>query len=478
MGKQRLSEKFLKALSIFGSLEALKMICSIVRTKLVALWIGTAGVGVISLYNSTLDTLKSVCFLNMRSSCIPAIASESDEDRRNEISRYVDSFGMIVGTASTILVILLSPLLSLLSFGSLDYTWGFALLAPTMLASAVIDAKQSILQGLGKLRVLAVTSLYAVIASTVVAIPLFYFFRMAAIVPVLIVFPVFGVLFIVMHPQAKLQSAPHNREMFRAVVRTLVQLGSFLTIGVAIGFAADYALRIYLERVGDIETVGLFQAGYTIVKSYVGLFFTAVAIEFFPRLSTTISRRSYTSVIVSHEIFISLLILTPVMVMFIGLNDILVEMLYSSSFLSVVPYITVAIIASPLRAFSWCCSYVILAKGDGKVYIITESVSAVSLLVFSFIGWHLGGFAGLGWAFVGQFLMFTVATWAVCHVKYKLRISGGVVGLSALSMIMGLTALGLRLYIGWWASLIVLIPAALIILYAARKKKRPALSGR
>lgn len=419
---KKISVAFMKALGMFGSIEALKMLCSVVRNKLVALWIGAAGVGVISLYNATLEFLKSIALLNLRQSAVPAIATASDEGARSHLCRYVDILGLIIGIVATIAVIVFSPLLSWLTFDSYEYSWGFAMLAPTMLASSIGDARTAILQGLGKLRTIAKASLWSSLASTAVAIPLFYFFRMSAIVPVLIVFPVFTALFVLIAPEGRLTTLPFNAELFRSTVKSLIKLGSALAIGLGVGLAADYALRVYLSWQAGVDTVGIFQAGYTIVKSYVGVFFIAITVEFFPRLSATIDRKSYTSLIVAHEVVLSAKILAPLIFIFIILSDYVVSLLYSASFSEAVPYVVAAVLGSFLRAASVCFSYVIIAKGDGKVYIFTESVSAVSLLVFSYFGWRWGGYAGLGWAYVCQYTVFTAVTWAVCRWRYRLRL--------------------------------------------------------
>ena len=57
----------LKAMGLFGGLQVLGIVSSIVRSKLVALWIGPAGVGLFGLYNAALDMLASATQLNLRS---------------------------------------------------------------------------------------------------------------------------------------------------------------------------------------------------------------------------------------------------------------------------------------------------------------------------------------------------------------------------------------------------------------------------
>ena len=474
MGKivtSRNTASVFRALGIFGSLEVMKMLCAVVRTKLVALWIGTAGVGIISLYNSTLDMVKSVALLNMRQSCVPSIAAAAQNpEEQARICHHVDVLGVAVGALTTILFAAFAPLLSLATFGSYSYSWGFALLAPTMFLSSVADARQAVLQGCRRLDVLARATLWAVLAATLLALPLFYFFRIAAIVPVLIIFPVFTAFFLYIVPSHSGQrKLPFDRRLFFATAKSLIRLGSYLTLGVAMGFLADYLLRIYLERVGGIPVVGLFQSGATIIKSYVGLFFTAITMEFFPRLSATISHKRATSLIVAHEIGIALWLLMPVIVIFISFDELVVRLLYSSSFLDIVPYLSIAIIATVLRAVSWCFSYVIVAKGDGRIYLLTEAISAISLLVFSYIGWKNAGFAGLGWAYVGEYLAFTAAVWLVCRLRYGLRIPSGIAALILFATAIGFAALWFKLTFGIWTPLL-LIPIILIVWIVVRRQ--------
>ncbi len=81
MGKRSgLSAMVLKAMGLFGGLQVFGIISSIVRTKLIALWIGPAGVGLFGLYNAALDMISSVTQLNMRSSAVRDIA-KCGEDR-------------------------------------------------------------------------------------------------------------------------------------------------------------------------------------------------------------------------------------------------------------------------------------------------------------------------------------------------------------------------------------------------------------
>lgn len=340
MGKvnHSITGRVVKALGVFGSIEVISMACAVVRTKLVALWIGAAGVGVISLYNATLELLKGILQLNLRQSAVREIAAAPAADRPVQISA-TRRCGLVIGVLSAIITAALAPVLSLAAFGSYHYSWSFVILAATMAATAIAAGRSAILQGLGMLRQLARATMWAALTSTAAAIVLFYFFRFSAIVPVLVIFPFSTLLFLLLQP-VPASAARVDTTALKAASWRIVRMGGWLTVASGIALAADYALRVWLGAVADIDTVGLFQAGFTIVNTYIGVVFTAISMEFYPRLSSTIARPSTTRTLVAHEIMLVTWILLPVIIVFMALDRTVVSLLYSGSFAGIIPYVS------------------------------------------------------------------------------------------------------------------------------------------
>ena len=448
--------RILKALSIFGGIEFISILCSIVRTKLVALWIGAAGVGLMALYNSTLEMLRSIMLLNMRQSGVREIAA-ADASERAIYCRSTNRLGVYIGIVSSIIVAVASPLLSKFTFGTYSHTWAFAVLSVTMFAASIADARRAVLQGLDMLKPLAQSSLYAAVFSTVIAIPLFYYFRLDAIVAVIALFYISAMAFTLL-PKLPIPKVMPVRVEQRRVMKKMLALGGYLTVAASTTAIANYLLRVYLNASASVEYVGLFQAGYTLVNTYVGIVFTAISMEFFPRLSAAIKKTSTSQIIVSHEISIVTWIILPIIVVFICADELIVRILYSATFLEIMPYISVAIIGTILRGVSWCLAYVIIAKGDGKVYVITEAISAVATLVLSIIGWHLWGYVGLALAYNIEYLIYTFTTGYVCRKRYGIKLSRTNHWLIATSLSVSIAALCLKLTFAWWVVAIVILP--------------------
>ena len=63
-----------KAIGTFGSIKMLSIVCSLVRNKLIAVWVGPVGLGLVILYNSISDTLSVATRLNIDQSAVRTIA--------------------------------------------------------------------------------------------------------------------------------------------------------------------------------------------------------------------------------------------------------------------------------------------------------------------------------------------------------------------------------------------------------------------
>lgn len=453
----KLTAGVLRALGIFGSIEVVTMLCAVVRTKLVAIWIGAAGVGVISLYNTTMEMLRAIMHLNLRQSSVRQIAAAPLAERPLQCSGARRA-GLLIGIVSAIITAALSPLLSRLTFGSSDYTVGFLLLSLTMAAASVSSTRAAVLQALGRLKPLARATAAAAIASTAAAIILFYFWRADAIVPVLMIFPLFTLLFLSLAkagPDSRVAD-PDRRRLKTAMV-TMIRLGGWLTVAAGITLMADYALRVYIMNVAGIDSVGLFQAGYTIVNTYIGVIFTAIAVEFFPRLSSTINRPMMTRTVVAHEIAVVTWLLLPVVIVFMAADRLAVTILYSEDFTGIIPYMSVAVTATTLRGASWCLAYVIISKGDGRAYVVTEAVSAIVLLCSAIPLWRVFGFVGLGLAYVIQYIVYTLVTAWTCR-RYGMRLRRPTLWLICGAPAVAAVALVLKTTVGWWAPLLLLPP--------------------
>ncbi|MEG0701849.1 MAG: oligosaccharide flippase family protein, partial [Muribaculaceae bacterium] len=194
-------------------------------------------------------------------------------------------------------------------------------------------------------------------------------------------------------------------------------LSNFITV------LFSYIFMAYLNRETSITEVGYYQAGYTLVNKYAGLIFTAIGMEYYPRLAKVSFSNIRLKLFVTQEIVITLLVLTPIITLFLVFRNIIVSLLYAPEFITIVPFISWAILGMIFRGVSWCIAFVILAKGSGKLFLITESISAVTGFVLNVFFYQLWGLTGLGISFVVWYIIYTIVILIVYYRIYHLSLN-------------------------------------------------------
>lgn len=413
------SGRVLKALSLFGSLQMLLVICSVVRNKCVALWLGTAGIGVFALYNYTLDLINQLVQLNIRQSGVREIASAAGGER-SRMAAMVRRVSVILGVVGALLVLALSPLLNRWTFGDYAHTWSFALLSLSVGFNAVTSGEQAVLQASDRLKALARASAIGVTGGTAISVAMYRLWGMSGIVPSIITFVAVYFLahYIISRRNVKSEAIATADALRRG--RPMLRLGVYMTAGVAMSSLASYMLIAWLRSRSGESGVGLYQSGYAIINQYVGLVFIALGVEYFPRISSVARSRHRISIFLAHEIKLVMLLVLPLVMLFINAAPVVVRLLYSPEFDAVTPYLTVAAVGTVMKAASFVMAYVILARGDGRVYLATESISSIVFIATAMTGYHVGGLTGIAAGYVVWYAAYTLIVMAVCLRRYRL----------------------------------------------------------
>ena len=464
--KSATTSKVLKALSVFGGVQVVSILCSVVRTKLAAIWIGPIGVGLLTVYNSTIDLISQIAQLNLPQSSVRDLSQNRDDAVLGpQTVAVVRKLAILLGVIGLAFVVLSSPLISRFAFGNGEHTWAFVALSVLVLAAAFANGELSIMRGYDRLRPLARYSLWTAIGLICCAVPFFYFFRLRGIVPLLVISTVLSALIAYLY---RVKDIPRVRVSFSQAWqqgRGMLALGVYMTVSSFVTLLSSTLFIVYLNLNYGETTVGFYQSGYTLVNTYVGLIFNAITMEYYPRLASVVRYRHRAEVVVSHEIKIALLVLMPVAVCFISFSEVIMRILYTPEFLSALPFVVIGATGVIFRAVSWCMAYVILAKGDGRIYILTETLSAIAYLalyISLFTNWT---FSGLGWGYLLWYAFYFAVVYLVCRRRYGIRLRSGIGRLTLLALLVVACAVAGYYTIGPWWTLLLLLPPTLVYSY-------------
>ena len=174
----------------------------------------------------------------------------------------------------------------------------------------------------------------------------------------------------------------------------MVKLGFFLSLQFLMSTIVIWIIRNYVSSKGGVDEVGLYTAGTTIVATYIGLVFSAIATDYFPRLAATKSYEEL-NVSVCTQAELTILLLAPLVIAFIVFCKPVIILLYSERFLPIEHMMYWSIGAVLTQAMGWAVSYTLLAKAKPIYFFLNELTTTawgLPLKLYCYSQWGLTGF--------------------------------------------------------------------------------------
>jgi O-antigen/teichoic acid export membrane protein len=401
---QKSYTQILKSTSIFGGVQIFNIIIGIVRSKLVAVLLGSVGIGLMGLYTTVVSLLSSLTNFGLGQSAVRHI-SEANENqgqaRVGSIIYVLNRLVFLTGTVGAVIAVIFSKQISRLTFDSDAFTIPIIWLSVSVFFQTVTNGSLAVLQGFRKVKLLAKANVIGALLGLIASAPLYYFFGQEGIVPAIIVTSVLSYL-IAWYSTRKLEvvKKPVNKILFIEDSKQLFKLGILLSLSSILSLAAGYILRIFISKTGGISDVGFFQAGWAIINGYIGMIFTAMATDYYPRLSGVNRDNQKTSDLVNQQAIVAVLLLAPLLSMLFPIMNIIIRILYTSEFIVIRSFLIWAIIGIFLRSVNWAVSYIYLAKGDTTAFLILEIATNVLMTVLYIAGYMIYGLAGIGIALI------------------------------------------------------------------------------
>ena len=148
-------ERAIKYMGVFGGTQSFAILLGIVKTKFAAKLLGASGLGMIAMYNRTLQMLSDFTNLSLSFSAVRQIAEAHEEGNCAKLHHWVKvlrSWAFLTAVAGVFLSIALYPFLGEWVFEGNDYyTSRFLLLSPVVGFMAVIGCELAILKGVHSL---------------------------------------------------------------------------------------------------------------------------------------------------------------------------------------------------------------------------------------------------------------------------------------------------------------------------------------
>ena len=478
----------LKYTGVFGGVQGLSLLVSLVRNKFVAVLLGPEGMGIVGLYNASIKMLTDATGLGISTSAVRNISIAQETGslcRLRHGVAVVRTWSVMAAVMGVVLCLALSGCLSRCAFSSSEYTVDFMLLAPVVGLATLVSRELAVLKGMHRLGALAYITLLNVLGALLSTVPIYWIWGIRGIVCALLAVAVLQTVFTFCF---SVRACPWHFTCNLSTMRRflgegvpMVRLGVAFVLAALCGSGADYLIRIFLNMQGSTTDVGLFNAGYLMTMTYGGMVFSAMETDYYPRLSGCCADEDRMNETMNRQMEVSLLLLSPMLVCFSVLLPVLLPLLFSDKFTPILGMVQLVVVALYFRAVKLPISYLALAKGDSRSFLLLEGIYAVVFVALVTGGYRLWGLNGTGGAIlvvaILDFLMLTFYT----RWRYHFHIDFNVMRYLCAELAIAIFTYGAAWLSGWthWlAGTILFLVSAFVTLRALRNKTNLSASLR
>ncbi|MBK5720814.1 O-antigen translocase [Dysgonomonas sp. Marseille-P4677] len=442
--------QILKSTTIFGGSQVLVVLIGIIRTKIIAILLGTTGVGIIGIYYSIVDMVRSGAGLGIDTAGVREVAEvDSQEDKTllyKTIRRYNIWFKLTALIGLLLCIAFCYPI-SVWAFGDNGYAFSIACLSICVFCAILTTGRSTLLQGMRRISYLAKSNIIASIVSLIITIPLYSVWGIEAIAITFILTYLASFICVEFYYR-KLRIPKVDisiKESFRLGLKPL-KLGFFIVIGGFISTLSMFLVKAYITRNIGIDAAGLFQSAWVITNIYLGLILRSMGSDFFPRLSAIANDRSQVKTLVNEQSYVVLVIASPIIVGMLLFSNIAISIFYSSEFAYADTVLRWQILGTFFKVLSWPMAFIMLAKNKGFVYLFSEVLFYVVYLASTYLLFPKYGLDATGIAYFIAYIVYLLIVFIISHKLTKFGWTKNIVLMTVVNILLIGTAFFLSQY--------------------------------
>lgn len=415
-----LYRSIMKGTVLFGGTQMVSILANVLRGKMVAVLLCSAGLGISSLYMSTLMPLQQFFSMGMPIAVVSAIAATSatgDEGRRM-VSAQVTAFRrclLLLALMGVVFMLLMAPVFSHVSFESDAHTVPYMLLSAALFFLIMESGETAVLQARRQMKQVAMRNVVNALVSLCVGVPFYWWLGVGGIVPAIILSSM--AVWIYSRSQTlRLRLGQQHQSWSETwtLGRGIIALGFFMMLAALLGNVTHYAINASIRHLGSESDVGLYQASTSITSQYVGLVFAAMATDYYPRLSALTDNLREVKRLIRQQMELVLLIVTPLVAVLIVTAPLLIRILLTDEFLPLTGVVRLTGLAIICKAACFPLDYVSMAYGRKRYFFWMEGVwcnakTFVCIVAF----YYFWGIEGIGWGTLASGLIDVVVTTAM-----------------------------------------------------------------
>lgn len=401
--------------AIIGSSSAISIIVGIAKVKIVAIFFGPAGVGLMGLYQNILAIASTLAGCGISNSGVRQIAASADDAALFvTIRRALWMGSLVLGLFGMATLWLFREVVSEMVFGSTMYASDVGWLGLGVLLTLIANSQTALLQGLRRISDMAWVTVQGSIIGAALGMLVIWLLGRDGVIWFVLVSPATSVIVAIRY----VSRLPPNKTLldWQAIShqwRAMLTLGIPLMAAGLLALVTQLCARSLIQQKLGLEASGHFQAVWAISMSYISFALGAMAADYFPRLSAAIHDRGRASQLINEQTEVVLLLAGPILLAMLTLSPWVIQLLYAKSFTPASEMLRWQIMGDIVKIMSWPMGFVIMALGRGGIFFATELIWSLVYLVFIWFGLDRLGVLAAGVGYFAAYIVLLIVYWVM-----------------------------------------------------------------
>jgi PST family polysaccharide transporter len=433
-----------------------------------ALLLGPSGIGLIGVYTSIAELARGIAGLGIKSSGVRQIAEAVGTGDTQKIARTVTTLRRVAfysGASGAMLLALLAKPIAKISFGDYERAGAVAMLALVVFFMDISEAQAALVQGMRRIADLARMSVLGALYGTVFSIVIVFFFREPGLVPSLVCVAFMSIVTSWWYARkVRIEKAKVSFSEVWEEASSLVKLGVIFMTSALTMQASGYLVRMIVLREIGINEAGYYQAAWALGGIYISFILSAMAADFYPRLTGVAQRNPDCNQLVNEQAEVGLLMAGPGILGTLTFAPLVITLFYRSDFGPAAAVLRWICLGMLMRVITWPMAFILLAKGERKLYFWSEILSNSAYVALVWAAVKAFGLPGTGIGFFGVNVCYYVGIYIISR-----RLTGFRWSRESLRLMATFAPLVAAVFVAgcflstWWAAvagLLITIPAS------------------
>ena len=380
----------LRATSAIAASSAVLIIAGVTRGRVMAAVAGPEGFGLAGILQSALVAASTLgAFgLSVTGVRLVAAARAGGPEKVAAARRTTLTLAVAGGVAAAFTLLVVGRHVGMLLAGRPVGTAALAIIACGVVAQTVSQAQSAWLTGHQRIAALASSSIWGAVIGAALAVAALLAAGPHGI-PLAVIAPVVAELgALTWFARRAIAATPgQGANAIGAGARAVLELGAAVTAAGAITTLGQLAARGILRAESGLAGVGNFQVAWTISMSYLGIVFSAMAVDYYPRLALAADAPAAGREINAQTRF-ALRLAAPLILGTMAAAPLVVRWLFADGFHDAPAILRWQLLGDVFKIPGWAVGFLLLARGAGARFLIAETCWTVVYLLV--LAWGVG----------------------------------------------------------------------------------------